>query len=70
MLFSQKQFFSKCAYFEKPKILVVIILIFRDVHVWVYPTSNFWKIFTIFLHIMLESNLGKKLEKKLFHFIL
>jgi hypothetical protein len=27
-----------------------------------YPTSNFQKIFTIFLHIILEYNLGKRLE--------
>jgi hypothetical protein len=35
-----------------------------------YPTSNFQKNFIIFLHIMLEYNLAKKLEKKLLHFIL
>jgi hypothetical protein len=28
-----------------------IVLLFKDVHVWVYFISNFWKIFTIFLHI-------------------
>jgi hypothetical protein len=47
-----------------------IILLFRDVHVWMYPTSNFQNIFTIFLHIMLEYNQNKILKKKLFHFIL
>ncbi len=47
-----------------------IVLLSSDVHVWAYPTSNFWNIFTIFLHIMLEYNLGKKFKKKLFHFIL
>jgi hypothetical protein len=47
-----------------------IVLLSKDVHVWMYPTSNFWKIFTIFLYIMLEYNLGKKLNMKLFHFIL
>jgi hypothetical protein len=47
-----------------------IVLFSRDVHVWVYPISNFRKIFTIFLHIMLEYNLGKILEKKIFCFIL
>jgi hypothetical protein len=47
-----------------------IVLFSRDVHVWVYLTSNFWKIFTIFLYIILKYNLDKKLEKKLFHFIL
>jgi hypothetical protein len=31
-----------------------IVLLSKDVHVWVYCTSNFWKIFTIFLHIMLK----------------
>jgi hypothetical protein len=47
-----------------------VILLFGDVHVWVYPTSKFWKIFTIFLHSMLGYNLGKRLKNKLFHFIL
>jgi hypothetical protein len=47
-----------------------IVLLSQDVHVWMYSISNFWKIFTIFLHIMLEYNLGKRLKKKLFHFIL
>jgi hypothetical protein len=37
-----------------------IVLLSRDVHVWMYPTSNLWKNFTIFLHIILEYNLGKK----------
>jgi len=45
-------------------------LLSRDVHVWMYPISNFWKIFTIIFHIMLEYSLGKRLENKLFHFIL
>jgi hypothetical protein len=47
-----------------------IVLLFKNVHVWMYPTSNSWKIFTIFLHIMLEYNLGKRKGEKLFHFIL
>ncbi len=47
-----------------------ILLFFRDVHVWVYPTSNFWKNFIKVLHIMLKHILNKILEKKLFHFIL
>jgi hypothetical protein len=47
-----------------------IVLLSKDVHVWMYPTSNFWKIFTIFLHITLEYNLGKRLENKLFHSII
>jgi hypothetical protein len=47
-----------------------IVLFSKDVHAWVYPTSNVWRIFKIFLHIMLEYNLGKRLKKKLFHFIL
>jgi hypothetical protein len=47
-----------------------IILLCRDVHVWIYPTSNFWRIFIMILHIMLEYNLGKRLENKLFYFIL
>jgi hypothetical protein len=34
------------------------------------PPQNFWKNFTIFLHIMLEYNLGKILKNKKFHFIL
>jgi hypothetical protein len=46
-----------------------VILLSKGMHVRVYPTSNFWKIFTIFLHILLKYNLGKRLEKKLFHFI-
>jgi hypothetical protein len=33
---------------------------------WVYPTLNFRKIFTIFLHIMLEYNLYKRFFKKYF----
>jgi len=34
------------------------------------PTSNFWKQFTIFLHIMLKYNLSKILLKNYsFHFI-
>jgi hypothetical protein len=36
-----------------------IVLLSRGVHVWMYSTLNFWKNFTIFLHIMLEYNLGK-----------
>jgi len=43
-----------------------IVLFFRNVHVWVYPTLNFRKIFTIFLHIMLEYNLYKRFFKKYF----
>jgi len=43
-----------------------IVLLSKDVHVWAYLISNFQKIFTIFLHIMLEYNLGKKLEKNNF----
>jgi hypothetical protein len=35
-----------------------------------YPTLNFQKIYTIFLHIILEHNLSKKLKNKLFNFIL
>jgi hypothetical protein len=34
------------------------------------PASNFQKVFKIFLHIMLKYNIGKKLDKKIFHFIL
>jgi hypothetical protein len=46
-----------------------IILLSKDVHVCVYPTSNFWKFFTIFLHIMLKYSLGKKLEKNIYIYI-
>jgi hypothetical protein len=46
-----------------------ILLFYRDVHVWMYRTSNFWKIFTIILHILLEYNLRKRIFFKfiLFH---
>ncbi len=47
-----------------------IVLLFKDVHVWMYPISNFWNIFIKFLHNMLKYNLSKRLKKKLFHFIL
>jgi hypothetical protein len=43
-----------------------IVLLSSDVHVWMYTTSNFWKSFTIFLHIMLDITLGKILEKNYF----
>jgi hypothetical protein len=43
-----------------------IVLLFRDVHVWMYPTSNFQKTFTMFVHIMLEYNLSKRLKKNNF----
>lgn len=46
-----------------------IVLFFGDVHVWVYPILNSWKIFIIFLHIMLEYNLEKRLKKKLLDFV-
>jgi hypothetical protein len=38
-----------------------IVLISKDVHVWLNPTLKFWKVFTMFLHIMLKYNLGKRL---------
>jgi hypothetical protein len=41
-----------------------IVFLSMDVHVWVYPTSNFWKKITILLYIMLEYNLNKILGKK------
>ncbi len=47
-----------------------IVLFSMDVHVWIYPISNFWENFRIFLDIMLKYNLAKRLEKKLFHLIL
>jgi hypothetical protein len=47
-----------------------ITLLSKNVHVGLYPTSKFWTIFTIVLHIMLKYNLSKILRKKLFHFIL
>jgi len=61
--------------FERPSIVVVcenpfeshIVLLSKDVNVWMYPISNFWKNFTLFLHIMLKYNIRKILEKKLFH---
>jgi hypothetical protein len=43
-----------------------IVLLFRGVHVWVYATSNFWKNFTIVLHITLKYNLGKILKNNYF----
>jgi hypothetical protein len=43
-----------------------IVLLYKVVHVWMYPASN---IFIVFLHNMLEYNLGKRLEKKLLHVI-
>jgi hypothetical protein len=46
-----------------------ILLFSRDVYVWMYRTSNFWKIFTIILHILLEYNLGKKILKNKNQFI-
>jgi hypothetical protein len=45
-----------------------IVLLSRDLYVWMYPTSNIWKNFTIFLHIMLEYNLDKILRKKFISF--
>jgi hypothetical protein len=36
-----------------------MVLLFKDVHVWMYPTSKFWKNFTILLHIMLEYDVSK-----------
>ncbi len=44
----------------------------KNVHVWMYPTSNFWKNFILLLHIMLGYNLNKILEKETisFHFIM
>jgi hypothetical protein len=42
-----------------------IVLFSNNVHVWVYSILNFWKNFIIFLHIMLEYNIGKILNKKL-----
>jgi len=45
-----------------------IVLLSGGVHVWLYPTSNFWKNFAIFLYIVLEYNLGKILKNKLFSF--
>jgi hypothetical protein len=47
-----------------------ILSFYRGVHVWTYPTSNFWKNFIKLLHIMLKHNLNKILKKKPFHFIL
>ncbi len=43
-----------------------IVLLSKDVHVWMYPTSNFWKIFIIFLHIILEYKLGQRFFKNYF----
>jgi hypothetical protein len=47
-----------------------IILLSKGVHVWMYPTSHFWKKFVIFFHIMIEYNLGNIFKNKLLHFIL
>jgi hypothetical protein len=30
-----------------------IVFLSMDVHVWMYPISNFWKKFTIFLYIII-----------------
>jgi len=48
-----------------------IILLFKGVHAWIYPTADFWKKFITFLHIMLEYTLGKIFKKQIisFHFI-
>jgi hypothetical protein len=43
-----------------------IVLFYRGVHVWLYPTSNFWKKSQYFLHIMLKYNMGKILENNYF----
>jgi hypothetical protein len=37
-----------------PRLGCHMVLLFKDVHVWMYPTFKFWKNFTIFLHIILE----------------
>ncbi len=46
------------------------VTLYYFVGMWMFPTSNFWKIFTIFFHIIKKYNLDKKLKNKLFHFIL
>jgi hypothetical protein len=46
-----------------------MVLLFKDVHVWMYATSKFWKNSTIFLHIMLEYDVSKILEIYIFHFL-
>ncbi len=54
-----------------PPLRCQIILLFKGVHAWIYPTSDFWKNFITFLHIMLEYTLGKIFRKEIisFHFI-
>jgi hypothetical protein len=46
-----------------------MVLSFKDVHVWMYPTSKFWKNSTIFLHIMLKYDVSKILEIYIFLFL-
>jgi hypothetical protein len=49
-----------------------IVLVYKDVHVWVYPIFNPWNIFTILLHNMLKYNSSKQEVRKeiiLFYFI-
>jgi hypothetical protein len=45
-----------------------ILLLFRGVHVWIYPTSNFWKNFITFWHIMLEYIIDKLFKKIIISF--
>jgi len=46
-----------------------MVFSFKDVHVWMYPTSKFWKNSTIFLHIMLKYDVSKILEIYIFLFL-
>jgi hypothetical protein len=56
----------KSGWEHRPPLECHIVLLWRGVHVWMYLTSNFWKNFIIFLHIMLKYNLKNILKKNYF----
>jgi hypothetical protein len=59
-----------CTHYGDPPWDVTLYYFLRVCMFECVPPQAFQKNFTIFFHMMLKYNIGKILEKKLFHFIL